>query len=83
KAPWKVYNIGNSQPVELLYYIECLERAFGKTTEKTLLPLQPGDVEHTYADVSALMRDTGYEPNTAIEEGVERFARWYRDYYKV
>ena len=83
KAPWKIYNIGNSQPVELLYYIECLEKAFGKTTEKTLLPLQPGDVEHTYADVSALMRDTGYEPNTPIEEGVNRFAAWYKEYFKV
>ena len=83
KAPWRVYNIGNSQPVELLYYIECLEQAFGKTTEKTLLPLQPGDVEHTYADVSALMRDTGYEPNTPIEEGVAKFAEWYRGYYKA
>lgn len=83
KAPWRVYNIGNSQPVELLYYIECLEKAFGKTTEKTLLPLQPGDVEHTYADVTALMRDTGYEPNTPIEEGVEKFAQWYKSYYKV
>ena len=83
KAPWRVYNIGNSQPVELLYYIECLENAFGKTTEKSLLPLQPGDVEHTYADVSALMRDTGYEPNTPIEEGVAKFVEWYRGYYKV
>ena len=83
KAPWRVYNIGNSQPVELLYYIECLEQAFGKTTEKTLLPLQPGDVEHTYADVTALMRDTGYEPNTPIEEGVAKFAEWYRVYYKA
>ena len=83
KAPWRVYNIGNSQPIELLYYIECLEQAFGKTTEKTLLPLQPGDVEHTYADVTALMRDTGYEPNTPIEEGVAKFAEWYRVYYKA
>ena len=83
KAPWRVYNIGNSQPVELLYYIECLEKAFEKTTEKTLLPLQPGDVEHTYADVTALMRDTGYEPNTPIEEGVAKFAQWYKSYYKV
>jgi len=83
KAPWRIYNIGNSKPVELLYYIECLEKAFGKTTEKTLLPLQPGDVEHTYANVSALMRDTGYEPNTPIEDGVARFAHWYKEYYRV
>lgn len=82
-APWKVYNIGNSQPVELLYYIEVLEKALGKTTEKELLPLQPGDVEHTYADVSSLQQDTGYCPRISIEEGVENFIRWYRGYYKV
>jgi UDP-glucuronate 4-epimerase len=81
KAPWRIYNIGNSQPVELLYYIECIEKALGKTTEKELLPLQPGDVEHTYADVAALMRDTGYQPNTPIEEGVEQFIAWFKSYY--
>jgi UDP-glucuronate 4-epimerase len=81
KAPWRIYNIGNSQPVELLYYIECIEKALGKTTEKELLPLQPGDVEHTYADVTALMRDTGYQPNTPIEEGVEKFIEWFKSYY--
>ena len=80
KAPWRIYNIGNSQPVELLYYIECIENALGKTTEKEMLPLQPGDVEHTYADVTALMRDTGYRPNTAIEEGVDKFIRWFVEY---
>lgn len=81
KAPWRIYNIGNSQPVELLYYIECIEKALGKTAEKELLPLQPGDVEHTYADVTALMRDTGYQPNTPIEEGVEKFIEWFKTYY--
>jgi UDP-glucuronate 4-epimerase len=81
KAPWRIYNIGNSQPVELLYYIECIEKSLGKTTEKELLPLQPGDVEHTYADVTALMRDTGYQPNTPIEEGVEKFIAWFKSYY--
>jgi UDP-glucuronate 4-epimerase len=81
KAPWRIYNIGNSQPVELLYYIECIEKSLGKTTEKELLPLQPGDVEHTYADVTALMRDTGYQPNTPIEEGVEKFVAWFNSYY--
>lgn len=81
KAPWRIYNIGNSRPVELLYYIECIEKSLGKTTEKELLPLQPGDVEHTYADVAALMRDTGYKPNTPIELGVEKFADWFKDYY--
>lgn len=83
RAPWKVYNIGNSQPVELLYYIEVIEKALGKTTEKELLPLQPGDVEHTYADVSSLQRDMGYQPRFSIEEGVEEFIRWYRNYYRV
>lgn len=83
RAPWKVYNIGNSQPVELLHYIEVIEKALGKTTEKELLPLQPGDVEHTYADVSSLQRDTGYQPRFSIEEGVEEFIRWYRDYYRA
>ena len=81
KAPWRIYNIGNSQPVELLYYIECIEKSLEKTTEKELLPLQPGDVEHTYADVTALMRDTGYQPNTPIEEGVEKFVAWFNSYY--
>lgn len=83
RAPWKVYNIGNSQPVELLHYIEVIEKALGKTTEKELLPLQPGDVEHTYADVTSLQRDTGYQPRFSIEEGVEEFIRWYREYYRV
>lgn len=81
RAPWRLYNIGASQPVELLYYIELLEQALGKRAEKEMLPMQPGDVEQTYADVTALMRDTGYRPTVGIEQGIERFARWYRDYY--
>lgn len=81
KAPWRIYNIGNSQPVELLYYIECIEKALGKTAQKEMLPLQPGDVEHTYADVQALSRDTGYQPATPIEIGVSRFIQWFQDYY--
>jgi UDP-glucuronate 4-epimerase len=82
KAPWRVYNIGNSQPIELLHYIECIEKSLGKTTEKELLPLQPGDVEHTYADVNRLMADTGYRPNTPIEQGVGMFIEWFKGYYK-
>jgi UDP-glucuronate 4-epimerase len=82
KAPWRIYNIGNSQPVELLYYIECIEKSLGKTTEKEMLPLQPGDVEHTYADVEALMLDTGYQPNTPIEQGVNKFISWFKEYYQ-
>lgn len=83
KAPWRVYNIGNSEPVELLTYIELIEKALGKSTTKELLPLQPGDVEHTYADVSDLVRDTGYKPKVSVEEGIERFVAWYRAFYQV
>jgi UDP-glucuronate 4-epimerase len=83
RAPWKIYNIGNSEPIELFRYIELMEKAFGKTTEKELLPLQPGDVEHTYADVSSLEKDIGYSPSTSIEQGLQLFADWYRDYYQI
>ena len=83
RAPWKIYNIGNSEPVELLRYIELMEKAFGKSTEKELLPLQPGDVEHTYADISSLQDEIGYNPCTSIEQGLQLFADWYRDYYQV
>jgi UDP-glucuronate 4-epimerase len=82
RAPWKIYNIGNSEPVELLHYIELMEKAFGKSTEKELLPLQPGDVEHTYADISSLQNETGYSPSTSIEQGLQLFADWYREYYR-
>lgn len=82
KAPWRIYNIGNSEPVELLYYIECMEKALGKETKKEMLPLQPGDVEHTYANVEALKRDTGYRPNTPIEVGMQKFIKWFTEYYK-
>jgi len=81
RAPYKIYNIGNSQPVELLYYIECLEKFLGKKAIKEMLPLQPGDVEHTFADSSSLMKATGYNPNTPIEKGVELFAKWFLNYY--
>ena len=80
-APFRVYNIGNHQPVELLRYIEVLEECLGRKAHKHLLPLQPGDVPDTCADVSALMRDTGYSPSTPVETGVARFVEWYRDYY--
>ena len=80
-APFRVYNIGNHQPVELLRYIEVLEECLGRKAQKHLLPLQPGDVPDTCADVSALMRDTGYSPSTPVETGVARFVEWYRDYY--
>jgi len=81
KAPWRVYNIGNQSPVELMDYIETLEKFLGKKAEKILLPLQPGDVPDTYADVEALVQDVGYKPNTTIEQGIEKFAAWYNTYY--
>jgi UDP-glucuronate 4-epimerase len=80
-APYRVYNIGNHRPVELLRYIEVLEDCLGRKAGKNLLPLQPGDVPDTYADVEALRRDTGYSPSTPIEEGVARFVAWYREFY--
>ena len=80
-APYRVYNIGNNRPVELLRYIEVLEDCLGRKAERNLLPLQPGDVPDTYADVEALQRDTGYSPSTPIETGVARFVAWYRDFY--
>lgn len=82
-APYRVYNIGNNAPVQLLDYIEVLEDALGKKAQRRLLPLQPGDVPDTFADVSALQRDVGYAPSTPIQTGIARFVAWYRDYYKV
>jgi UDP-glucuronate 4-epimerase len=82
-APYRVYNIGNHQPVELARYIEVIEEALGRTAEKILLPMQPGDVPDTFADIRALQRDTGYAPSTPVEIGVKRFVDWYRDYYRV
>lgn len=82
-APYRLYNIGSNRPVELLRYIEVLEDCLGRKAEKNLLPLQPGDVPDTYADVDALVQDVGYRPSTPVEEGVKRFVDWYRDFYKV
>ncbi|KZV15269.1 hypothetical protein F511_09357 [Dorcoceras hygrometricum] len=79
-APWRVYNIGNDRPAQLLRFIELLEQHLGRTVEKRLLPMQPGDVADTWADVSALRRDVGYAPDTSIEDGVARFVAWYREY---
>ncbi|MBB3170070.1 NAD-dependent epimerase [Simiduia aestuariiviva] len=83
KAPYRLYNIGSNNPTELLRYIEILEDCLGKKATKNLLPLQPGDVPDTFADVDALIQDVDYKPSTPIEVGVERFVKWYRDYYKV
>jgi len=82
-APHRVYNIGNNQPVELSRLIQILEQKIGKKAKKRLLPLQPGDVPVTYADVESLAQAVGYRPRTTIEEGVSRFVDWYREYYKV
>jgi UDP-glucuronate 4-epimerase len=81
-APYKIYNIGNNQPVELMRFIEALEQQLGRKAEKNMLPMQPGDVPATWADVDDLVHDVGFKPNTRIEEGLERFVAWYRSYYK-
>lgn len=83
RAPWRVYNIGNSQPVELLTYIEYIEQALGRKAQMNLLPLQPGDVPDTYADVADLIADVGYQPSTPVEVGVRHFVDWYRQYYSA
>ncbi len=80
-APYRVYNIGNQQPVELMRYIEVLEQCLGRQAEKNLLPMQAGDVPDTWADVEDLVADVGYRPATPVEEGVRRFVEWYLDYY--
>jgi len=82
-APYLVYNIGNNKPVNLLTFIALLERELGHKAEKVLLPLQPGDVEETWADVDDLMRDVGFTPKTTLEEGIKRFVGWYKKYYDV
>ena len=80
-APYKVYNIGNSNPVRLMDFIEAIEDAIGKKAQKNFLPLQSGDVPATWADVSDLVKDLGYKPNTSVKEGVSRFVSWYREFY--
>ncbi len=82
-APYRVYNIGNNQPVELLRMIEILEETLGMKAEKNMLPMQPGDVPATYADVDALVEDVGFKPGTPLETGIARFVEWYRDFYRV
>jgi UDP-glucuronate 4-epimerase len=83
KAPYRIYNIGNNNPVELMHLIETLEKALGRTAEKRMLPLQMGDGPATYADVEALVRDVGFAPQTPIETGVQRFVEWYRMYFNI
>jgi len=80
-APYKIYNIGNNQPVSLMEFIETIEEKLGKKAQKEMLPIQPGDVESTYADVSDLIHDMQYKPDTSLDVGIEKFVKWYREYY--
>ena len=81
-APFRIYNIGNNRPVELMRFVEELEGCLGKKAIKNFLPIQPGDVLETYADVDDLIQDIGFKPETSIEEGIRIFVKWYKDYYK-
>ncbi len=81
-APYRIYNIGNNKPVDLMYFIALLEKELGREAKKEFLPLQPGDVVETYADIDDLVRETGFKPVTAIEEGIARFVEWYQSYYQ-
>ncbi|CCD92682.1 putative nucleotide sugar epimerase; Capsular polysaccharide biosynthesis protein [Bradyrhizobium sp. ORS 375] len=83
RAPWRIYNIGNNHPEQLTDVITLLEKEFGRPAIKEMLPMQPGDVEATYADVSDLERDIGFRPATSIADGIQRFARWYREYHGI
>ncbi len=83
RAPYKIYNIGNHQPVELMHFISVLEKSLGAQATKKMLPMQPGDVPATYADVDDLMQAVGFRPQTTIEDGIARFVSWYREYYRV
>ena len=82
-APYRVYNIGNSRPVDLSHYIETLEKCLGRKAQKNLLPMQAGDVPDTWADVNDLVADVGYRPSTTVEDGVRAFVEWYREYYRA
>lgn len=82
-APWRIYNIGNNEPEKLMDLVATIEKEFGKTAEKQMLPMQPGDVYATFADISALQKEVDFRPDTPLREGVARFVAWYRDYHKV
>jgi UDP-glucuronate 4-epimerase len=82
-APWRIYNIGNNQPADVPYVVTLIERALGRTAQREMAPMQPGDVPTTYADVDDLMRAVGFRPSTTIEDGVVRFVAWYREYHGV
>jgi len=82
-APYKIYNIGNSKPVKLTDFIAAIEQALGKKAQRQLMPIQPGDVEKTWADVTSLKEEYGYNPDTPVETGIKQFVDWYREYYSV
>lgn len=82
-APWRIFNIGNNRPEELSKVVALLEKEFGRAATKELLPMQPGDVPATYADIDDLMREVGFRPSTSIEDGIAKFAAWYRDYHRL
>jgi len=82
-APYKIYNIGNNNPVELLEFIHILERELGRTAKKKMLPMQPGDVPATCADIDDLMAEVGFKPSTSIENGIRHFVTWYKEYYNI
>ncbi|WP_300463445.1 NAD-dependent epimerase [Desulfobacula sp.] len=81
-VPYKLYNIGNNQPIALMSFVEAIEKAIGKKAVKKYLPLQAGDVPATYADVNDLIKDTGFKPSTPVDEGIQNFIKWYREYYQ-
>jgi UDP-glucuronate 4-epimerase len=82
-APARIYNVGNHHPEELTHVVAVLEQELGRAAVKEMLPMQPGDVTDTFADVTDLMRDTGFKPETSIEDGIRDFVAWYRDHYKA
>jgi UDP-glucuronate 4-epimerase len=82
-APWKIYNVGNNRPEELMHVVSLLEKEFGRTALKEMLPMQPGDVPATYADIEDLTRDVGFRPAISIEDGIARFASWFHEYHKA
>jgi UDP-glucuronate 4-epimerase len=83
RAPWRIYNVGNNQPVEVVEIVHLLEEALGRQAQRELLPMQPGDVPETFADVADLEAAVGFKPSTSIEEGIRRFVAWYREYKRV
>jgi UDP-glucuronate 4-epimerase len=82
-APARIYNVGNNRPEEITYVVELIEKQLGRAAVKDMLPMQPGDVTETFADVGDLVRDTGFRPQTSIEDGIADFVAWYRGHYKV